>query len=124
MSRAKVNLYYYKNEMFFVYPSLCLLDTESRGTVDRFNRNFAQRRLIYAVHSYIDLLPFQGGGLMYSKATVLKETPKSRDFFIQLKVMNLPVYLSINASMLIHILGRTLRISNLTQTSITTIYYK
>lgn len=65
--------------------------------MDRFNRNFAQRRLIYAVHSYIDLLPFQGGSLLYSKATVLKETPKTRDFFIQLKIMNLSVYLSINA---------------------------
>lgn len=101
MSRAKVNLYYYKNEICFVYLSLCLFVIESH----RFNQNFAQRRLrIYAVHSYIDLyavkicLPFQSGSLLYSKATVLEETPKShcRDFFIQLKIMNLPVYLSNN----------------------------
>lgn len=83
-----------------IRPSTCLLLNHAK-LVDRFNRNSAQRRLIYAVHIYIDLLPFQGGSLLYSKATVLKETPKShcRDVFIQLKIINLPVYLSINAQL-------------------------
>lgn len=82
----------------YIRPSTCLSLNHAK-LVDRFNRNFAQRRLTYAVHSYIDPLPFQGDTLLYSKATVLKETTKShcRDFFIQLKIMNLPVYLSINA---------------------------
>lgn len=81
--------------------SLYLFFIDHAKLVDRFNRKSAQHSLIYAVHSHIDLLPFQGDSLLYSKATVLKETPKShcRDFFIQLTIMNLPVYLSINAQL-------------------------